>query len=85
MARKYWYAFTGPSGSEGLISNYTLVPNGSNCPEGPFICKIYAFYGGDTHPSSLSERIIDYIALAKSDQVTQPRTGTPIVLVKTLP
>ena len=83
MARKYWYSYTGPNGSETLVSNYTQLPNlPANCPDGPNICAIYAIYGGDTHPLSLSPHISDYIALAKVDFVKQPRAGQTIVFAK---
>jgi len=83
MARKYWYSYTGLTGSETVVSNYTLVPAlPANCPNGPQICAIYALYGGDTHPLSLSSHITDYIAQAKVDFVRQPRTGTTIVFAK---
>jgi len=83
MERKYWYAYTGAPGGEGLISNYTLIPNRpANCPDGPNVCAIYALYGGDTHPLSLSSHILDYIGQGKVDFVKQPRVGLTIVFMK---
>ena len=82
MSRKYWYSYTGPAGSENL-SNFTLLPSfPTNCPDGANLCALYALYGGDNHPLSLSSNIFDYIANAKVDFVKQPRIGPPIVLMK---
>jgi len=82
MARKYWYKYIGPWGGEAAISNYTLSPNGSGCFNGSKICKIYALYGGDIHPLSLSTHILEYIPQAKIDEVGYPRFGLKVVLVE---
>ena len=79
---RYWYSYSGPAGSEYVVSNYNLVSSNCCCPGGCFICKISAIYGGDSHPVSLSSRLIDYIALAKHDCLSQPRTGPTFVLTE---
>ena len=80
MERKYWYKFTGSVGSEWLVGSYNQVPNANFCTSGPAICAVYALYGGDNHPLSLSQHITDYIAQAKIDSLSQPRTGEPFIV-----
>ena len=83
MSRKYWYAYTGPEGGEGSISNYALVASPAACVEGNLICAIYAFYGGDSYPLSISRNVSSYIANGKLSGVNQPIFGPFFVYTKT--
>ena len=72
MSRKYWYLYNGANAGEGAISNYTLVSS-VNCYTGDAICEIYAVYGGDIHPLSISANLASYINLAQASDVGEPR------------
>ena len=84
MSRKYWYAYTGPEGGEGSISNYVLATSPASCVEGNLICAIYASNAGDTHPLRISANIRSYIGAGKLSGVNQPIFGPFFVYTKSL-
>ena len=76
MSRRYWYSYLG--GNYTSISNYVLV-SGVFCSGGPELCVMYALYGGDIHPSSISNNLNSYIGILLTSQVPEPRGSKPYV------
>lgn len=68
---RYWYAYTGADGDEGILSNYQLVSNPAGCDEGRHVCAIYSTAGG-AHPDILTPNLLAYIARAKQTSTNQP-------------
>lgn len=68
---RYWYGYTGLDGDEFILSNYQLVNSPAGCDEGRLICAIYA-PAGSSHPSTISQNLVHYIARGKQTSTHQP-------------
>jgi hypothetical protein len=71
MARS-WYAYKG-SGDPYLPANYSLATIKPLCVNGPILCAIYTFDGGEAPLGPFSTNIRRYIANGLVSQLSQPQ------------
>jgi hypothetical protein len=67
-----WYSYKG-SGDPYLPSNYTLMTVDPGCINGPVLCAIYTFDGGETPTGPFSANIRRYISNCIGSQLAQPQ------------